>query len=108
VQRFRKAAVISIIMLGSAAFVGCGGEDSVYYAGVTVGPPAPLVYGPVGVAPGAGYVWTDGYYNWAGGSWRWTSGRWSRPPHPGYVWRKPYYESYHKGYRYHPGHWSHH
>lgn len=100
-----RALGLAFILLGAATLADCGG-GGVYYAGVSVGPPAPLVYGPVGVAPGPGYYWTDGYYDWVGGAWVWRPGRWARPPHPGYVWRRPYYDRYRNGYRMHPGYWA--
>jgi hypothetical protein len=95
---------LCFLLLIVAILAGCG--DGAYYAGVSVGPPPPLVYGPVGVAPGPGYYWVDSYYDWVGGAWVWRPGRWARPPHPGYVWRRPYYERYRNGYRMHPGHWE--
>ncbi|HZS53773.1 MAG TPA: YXWGXW repeat-containing protein [Bryobacteraceae bacterium] len=99
-----RAAAFAVVLSGAIALSGCG--HGTYYAGVTVGPPAPQAYGAVGVAPGPGYVWTDGYYVWGGSSWVWRPGRWARPPHPGYTWRKPYYDRYRNGYRYHEGHWA--
>jgi hypothetical protein len=75
--------------------------------GITVGgpPPPPRVVGPVGVAPGPGYVWTNGYWNWGGGSWVWVGGNWVVPPHGHRVWVEPYYHPYQGHYHYHPGHW---
>lgn len=105
-MRKLRTVALAFVLAGAVGLTAC--HDGVYYAGVTVGPPAPLVYGPVGVAPGPGYIWTDGYYDWVGNTWVWRPGRWARPPHPGYVWRKPYYEHYHRGYRMHPGHWQRH
>ena len=50
------------------------------------GPPPPPTYGIVGVAPGPGFVWTDGFWDWRGSNWFWVSGRWVRPPHSRAVW----------------------
>jgi hypothetical protein len=101
VYKFRVAAS-ALALAGALALSAC--EHTVYWAGVSVGPP-PLG-GPVGLAPGPGFVWTDGFYDWRGGSWAWRPGRWARPPHPGYVWRRPTYERYRNGYRMHPGRWA--
>ena len=95
--------VASALALLALAFSACP-HGSVYFAQVRVGPPAPVL-GPVGVAPGPGWVWTDGYYSCGGGGWAWQPGRWARPPHPGYVWRKPFYQRYRNGYRVHHGRW---
>lgn len=75
--------------------------------GISVGgpPPPPQVVGPVGVAPGPGYVWTNGYWDWNGGRWVWIGGNWMVPPHGRRVWVEPYYHPYHHGYHYHRGHW---
>lgn len=105
-MRKLRAAAFAFVLLGAMGLSSC--HDGTYYAGVSVGPPPPLAYGPVGVAPGPGYMWTDGYYDWGGNNWVWRQGRWARPPHPGYVWRKPYYEHRGHGYRVHQGHWQRH
>src|ERR1700728_410863 len=73
--------------------------------GVAVGtppppPPTAVVAGPVGVAPGPGYVWVDGYWNWANGGWVWVPGRWELPPRGRGVWVAPKIE-----FRWHGGHW---
>lgn len=105
VRKLRMPA-LGFVLLGAATLVGCG--DGAYYAGVAVAPPPPLVYGPVGAAPGPEYIWTDGYYEWDGSNWFWRPGSWARPPRRGYVWRKPYYEHYRNGYRMRPGRWERH
>ena len=101
----KKAGLVAVFA-GVGIIAGCGGGGTYYYAGVTTGPPAPLVYGPVGIAPAPGYIWTDGFYNWRGGTWVWVPGRWVRPPYPHARWVRPYYQRQRHGYRMHPGHWS--
>jgi hypothetical protein len=102
VDKTRKA-VLSALLMGSAALTGCG---HVYYgAGISVGPPAPRVVGPIGVAPGPGYVWTDGYYDWRARDWIWLDGRWVRPPWSGAMWASPRWERSGRGYRFHKGRW---
>lgn len=100
---FRKP-VLAAVLLAAGALTGCGGG---YYAGVMVGPPPPPpAYGPVGYAPGPGYVWVGGYYDLVGGNrWVWRQGRWDRPPHPHDVYVTPYWERHGHGYRFHQGHW---
>ena len=98
-----RVGAFTVALLGALAFSAC--EHSNFHAGVTVGPPPPPMFGPVGLAPGAGWVWTDGYYVWGGNAWRWRPGRWARPPHPGYVWRRPSYLPHRNGYRVHQGRW---
>jgi hypothetical protein len=43
-------------------------------------------------SPGAGYIWTPGYWTWASSGWTWTPGRWMKPPRPKAEWV--------------PGHWQ--
>ena len=99
-----RVAASAVALMGVLFLSAC--PHGVYFAHVSVGPPAPLVFGPVGVAPGPGWVWTEGYYDWVRGSWVWRPGRWARPPYPGYVWRSPTYERYRDGYRVHRGRWA--
>ena len=98
-----RGAALTIALLGALALSAC--DHTQFFANVNVGPPPPPVFGPVGMAPGAGWMWTDGYYVWGGNAWVWRPGRWARPPHPGYVWRKPSYERHRNGYRVHKGGW---
>jgi len=103
-SKFRAAAP-TLLLAGALTLTACAHHVR-YFAGVSVGPPPPLAYGPVGVAPYPGWVWIDGYYDWSGSRWMWRPGRWARPPHRGYVWRGPSYERYRSGYRMRPGHWA--
>ena len=48
--------------------------------------PRPVSVGVVGVAPGPGYVWVDGYHDWRGDRYVWVPGRWTRPPRANAVW----------------------
>ncbi|HMF77460.1 MAG TPA: hypothetical protein VK604_17510 [Bryobacteraceae bacterium] len=90
--------------LGFMLLAGCGGGH--YYAGVAVGPPAPLIEGPYGVTPGPGYIWTPGFYDWDGGNWAWRRGEWRRPPHRGDHWVSPRWDRRGNGYQHHGGRWQ--
>jgi hypothetical protein len=46
-------------------------------------PPPPLRYEVRSPMPGAGYVWTEGYWGDEGGHYRWVAGRWNQPPYAG-------------------------
>jgi hypothetical protein len=76
----RKLTLLLIFTLALIALSACGG--GVY---VRVPPPEPR-YAVVGVAPGPGFVWTEGFWDWRGGNWAWVQGRWMRPPGPRAVW----------------------
>lgn len=95
------------LLAASAVFLGtvlsaCGGGYSSAYVGY--GPPPPR-YGVVGVAPGPGYIWVDGYWNRYGNDWRWMNGRWAAPPRGYRTWERA--EWRHEGgrWRFHEGRW---
>ena len=72
---------------------------------VRVGPPPPR-YGVIGVAPGPGYVWTEGFWDWRAGGYVWVPGRWMRPPRPRAVWVPGgWVERPHRGWVFRRGRW---
>ena len=101
----RKKFLGGAVLLVVAFLAGCGGGYR--YSYVSYGPPAPR-YGVVGVAPGPGFVWVDGYWGWRGGRYEWVAGRWARPPRPGAVWVRPEWRQEPHGWRFHDGHWRNH
>ena len=100
-QKVGKAGIFVALSL----LASCGG--GMYYAGVSVGPPAPLVETPYGVAPGPDYIWTPGFYDYVGGTWVWRHGDWRRRPHPVDRWVAPTWERRGNGYRQRGGGWQH-
>jgi hypothetical protein len=76
----RKLTLLLLLTLGLLALAACAGG---YYVSM---PPPPPRYGVIGVAPGPGYAWADGYWDWRGGAWGWNAGGWRRPPRAGAVW----------------------
>src|SRR2546425_2322857 len=98
----RKLLLAPVVFVALAGLSACAGNG--YYA-VRTAPPPPRAYGIVGVAPGPGYVWIDGFWDWRGGNWRWMNGYWGRRPRPRAVWVRPYWEPHGRGYRFHRGYW---
>jgi len=94
-----KLLTATFLMAGSL-FTACAGSGAV----VIVDPPAPR-YGVVGVAPGPGFVWVEGFWDLRGGNWIWAPGRWVRPPHPGAVWVRSEWRHEGAHWRYHRGYW---
>ncbi|HEV1284637.1 MAG TPA: YXWGXW repeat-containing protein [Bryobacteraceae bacterium] len=82
------------------SMVACGG--AVYYANV---PPPPLRAEAIGVAPGPGYVWVNGYWGWRGNAHVWMAGSWMRPPRPRAVWVAPRWEARGGRYYFREGRW---
>jgi hypothetical protein len=89
-------------VLLSAVLSGCAAHGA-YYA--RYGPPPAPRYGIVGVAPGSGYVWTEGYWDQRGGNWSWVGGRWIRPPRPRSVWVTPQWTQEGRRWKMHRGYW---
>src|SRR5207237_2953627 len=57
------------------------------------------------VAPGPGYIWTQGYWRWSGRDYVWVSGAWVRPPRTTAVWVSGHWVSRGAGWVWVPGHW---
>jgi hypothetical protein len=90
------------LFLSGALFVGAASAADVF---VRVGPPARVHRGFVGVAPGPGYVWTNGYHEWAGERYVWHEGEWISPPRPHAVWVDHRWVHRRAGYVFVRGHW---
>ncbi|MBZ5575103.1 MAG: YXWGXW repeat-containing protein [Acidobacteriia bacterium] len=97
-QRF----LAPLALVGGALLSACAAPGAVV---VRYGPPPPR-YAVVGVAPGPGYVWTEGFWDWRGGNYVWVQGRWLRPPRPRAVWIPGgWVERPRHGYVFRRGHW---
>jgi hypothetical protein len=99
----KKGRFFVLALMAGGLFAGCAGQYS--YGYVSYGPPPPVAYGVVGVAPGPGFVWIEGYHAWQGGRYVWVPGRWVRPPRPGAVWVRPEWRREGRGWRFHEGRW---
>ncbi len=97
----RKLLTGALLLMGMV-MGACAGGGGAYY--VRYGPPAPR-YRVIGVAPGPGYVWTDGYWDWRGRNWAWVDGRWVRPPRRGAYWVRPEWRHEGNHWRFHRGYW---
>lgn len=96
----RKLLVTGFVMIGTL-LSACAARGAVV---VGFAPPPPR-YAVVGVAPGPGYVWAEGYYDWRGGAYAWVRGSWMRPPHPRAVWAPGVWVRSGRGYAFRRGHW---
>ncbi len=75
------------LLLGFASAILFAGTAMNAQVVVRVGPPRPIVETRP-VAPGPGYIWTNGYHRWEGGRYVWTPGAYVLPPRPGARWRE--------------------
>jgi hypothetical protein len=57
-------------------------------------------------SPGAGLVWTPGYYGYQDGAYLWIGGSWLHPPSVGLAWNEPRYVGIGQRYYLQPGRWD--
>ena len=98
-----KYALLTAVVSAGLALSACGGGST--YVAARIGPPPPPRAGFVGVAPGPGYVWTDGFWDLRGGRWNWVDGRWLLPPRSRMVWVPAHWTERHGRYYFVRGHW---
>jgi hypothetical protein len=96
-----KMLRISVVSLGFAVLLAC----APHYAYAPGPPPPPVAVGVVGLRPGPGYIWIDGYWRWGGSRHYWVGGRWERPPRQRAVWVPGYWARHPRGYAWRPGYW---
>jgi len=72
---------------------------------VHIGPPALPVYEQP-ICPGAGYLWTPGYWAYGADGYYWVPGTWVVAPTVGYLWTPGYWGWGGGGYFWHAGYWG--
>jgi len=98
-----RRVVLAGVLGASSLLTACASQAYVAYR--VPPPPAPMVVGAVGYAPGPGFVWTDGFWDLRGSRWAWAGGQWQRPPRPRAVWVRSYWEPHGRAWRFHAGYW---
>ena len=88
-------------LIAGTLFSGCAARGAVV---VAYAPPVAR-YAVLGVAPGPGYVWTEGFYDYRGGGYAWVPGRWMRPPRAHAVWVPGTWAQGRRGYEFRRGYW---
>jgi hypothetical protein len=112
---------ICFLALAPLALVGCGTEPTTVTTTTTTqevtttGPGREVVVARTPpairvetqpVAPGAGYIWTPGYWRWTGADYVWVSGSWVVPPRTTAVWVRGQWVRRTGGWMWIPGHWQ--
>jgi len=91
----KKLLAIALLGIGSMA-----GQINI---GIHIGPPPqPRIMRIRPIAPGAGYMWVDGYWYANSNRYAWHNGYWTRPPYEGAAWMSPRYD----GGQFYQGYWS--
>lgn len=96
------AVILGGLSLACLSLTGCAGGGYAFYAST---PPPAVRFEQRGIAPGAGYVWIDGYWGYSGGRYAWVPGRWDRPPRGRSRWEAGRWETRKGRYQYRQGHW---
>lgn len=98
----RRALLFTVILSG-LCLPGCvAAPGYAYYAPVA---PPPVRVEAVGVAPGPGFVWINGYWGFEGGRHVWIAGRWERPPRGRSAWVAGRWDRQGSRWAYRPGRW---
>jgi hypothetical protein len=92
------ALVILVIPAVSFAQISVG-------VSVRIGPPALPVYAQP-VCPGAGFIWTPGYWAYSPGGYYWVPGTWVVAPAVGLLWTPGYWGWGGGAYFWHAGYWG--
>jgi hypothetical protein len=72
---------------------------------VHIGPPVLPVYAQP-ICPGAGYIWTPGYWAYGPMGYYWVPGTWVLAPTPGFLWTPGYWGWGGGAYVWHAGYWG--
>src|SRR5271165_4005219 len=72
---------------------------------IHIGPPVLPVYAQP-ICPGAGYIWTPGYWAYGPDGYFWVPGTWVLAPTPGYLWTPGYWGWGGGVYVFHAGYWG--
>ncbi len=101
-----KSAVLATSALALALMAGGCAARVGYYGEYVSAPPPPPRHEIIGVAPGPGFVWIEGYYAWRPGSgYYWVPGHWERPPRPRAHWVPGRWERTRHGWVWREGRW---
>ncbi len=105
VRLTKVAALLLFVVLASLAIPSAAPAQFAVGVSIRIGPPALPVYAQP-ICPGAGYIWTPGY--WASGpdGYYWVPGTWVLAPTPGFLWTPGYWGWAGGLYVWHGGYWG--
>ncbi len=105
----RKIHVVVLVLLAAIVMFMPSRSSAQISVGVAVhiGPPALPVYEQP-ICPGAGYLWTPGYWAYGPDGYYWVPGTWVMAPSVGLLWTPGYWGWGGGGYLWHAGYWGRH
>src|SRR5262252_1338024 len=103
----RTTRLFGLFVLALAALARPSASQAQVAVGVSIriGPPALPVY-PQPVCPGAGYIWTPGYWAYGPAGYYWVPGTWVLVPEPGLLWTPGYWGWSGNAYFWNAGYWG--
>ena len=103
----RKSHIAGLVLLALGMVLMPARSSAQISVGVAVhiGPPALPVYEQP-ICPGAGYLWTPGYWGYGADGYYWVPGTWVMAPTVGFLWTPGYWGWGGGGYFWHAGYWG--
>ncbi len=103
----RKSHIAGLVLLALVmAFIPARSSAQISVGvAVHIGPPALPVYEQP-ICPGAGYLWTPGYWAYGPDGYYWVPGTWVVAPTVGFLWTPGYWGWGGGGYFWHAGYWG--
>jgi YXWGXW repeat-containing protein len=105
--QMRKSHIAGLVLLAAGMVFMPARSSAQISVGVAVhiGPPALPVYEQP-ICPGAGYLWTPGYWAYGDDGYYWVPGTWVMAPTVGFLWTPGYWGWGGGGYFWHAGYWG--
>jgi hypothetical protein len=103
-KRSWLASVIVAVLAASALTVAPHAQARVFVS-VNIAPPMLPVYEQPAM-PGAGYMWTPGYWAYGGAGYYWVPGTWVMAPYSGALWTPGYWGWNNNAYIFNQGYWG--
>jgi hypothetical protein len=104
--RLSKFAVLLLFVVITALAIPASSQAQIAVGiSVHIAPPALPVYAQP-ICPGAGYIWTPGYWAYGPAGYYWVPGTWVLAPTPGYLWTPGYWGWAGGVYVWHGGYWG--
>jgi hypothetical protein len=103
----RKNHILGLLLLAAVVMFMPARSSAQISVGISVhaGPPALPVYEQP-ICPGAGYLWTPGYWGYGDDGYYWVPGTWVMAPSVGLLWTPGYWGWGGGAYVFHAGYWG--
>lgn len=100
----RCVRLLFMTMMAGVALQPATAQIAIGFSVTVAPPPLPIYEQPP--IPGAGYIWTPGYWAWGDGGYYWVPGTWVLPPAIGLLWTPGYWGWSDGVYAWNAGYWG--